>query len=549
MKTWFCFFLFIFSSLQGAVQEGKLLLLVYQGKDKEAFELYLEEYEKTKTHNYPLLQKMALGLIQYGCRQKERESKILSLFGASFSSNDETFFCLEEGLSNEDPMIQLVSIKGLAERNDDRADRALIRALSSPYLILRLQAVSILCQKKHSQAVSQVESLLYKTPKFIRGIYAELLAETKDCRANHLLKKLLNDPLVETRLATIKAASRHHIDELVPQIRQKLVLSNYKEQEAACFAIGELKDESSISKLDLLSRSSYPCLALSARLACYKLGKHDAADSIAQDAAEGNLFAIQALGKTMRGEKTLLELSKNSNIQIKLNALLSLLEQKNQEEIETLVSLLFDKNKLFSLTSETSPGETLSYVKWNGLHSSSNSLEGNLDIEIKNDVIEKIRYLSEEKFLKACDLILETQQNAFIPLVTALLEEMETEGATKCLIKHQQQLGAPLVRNYCTLSLYRMKEQPGPWKKYLMDWISNQSTTEFIRFKPLEEASIAKGSYSLTPEEKSQFLIHAMESVAQTRSEEAVTALAEAIKNGHSKNKYAIAGLLLRTTE
>ncbi len=51
------------------------------------------------------------------------------------------------------------------------------------------------------------------------------------------------------------------------------------------------------------------------------------------------------------------------------------------------------------------------------------------------------------------------------------------------------------------------------------------------------------------PEETSHFLITVFETLAKSQNQVGIETLIHAIAHGHPKNRYALAGLLMRTTE
>ena len=63
-----------------------------------------------------------------------------------------------------------------------------------------------------------------------------------------------------------------------------------------------------------------------------------------------------------------------------------------------------------------------------------------------------------------------------------------------------------------------------------------------------EQLSVREGKspYQLTPEETSGFLIEALDALSQKREERNIVYLLTLMKDGHPKNRFALAGLLLR---
>ena len=145
--------------------------------------------------------------------------------------------------------------------------------------------------------------------------------------------------------------------------------------------------------------------------------------------------------------------------------------------------------------------------------------------------------------------LMNNRQYALVPLLMDLLENKRSPEVIAFLKEQQQRAGAPLVRHYCTLSLYRLKEK-GPYEELLMQWIKTHGCEEMIRFRDTEDPSPALcAPHALTPEESSRFLIDSCEALSSAQNMGGLETLVHACAYGNPKNRYALAGLLLRTTE
>jgi hypothetical protein len=349
----------------------------------------------------------------------------------------------------------------------------------------------------------------------------------------------------------ILSAVKYERDDLLPQIRQQASQLHYALQEASASALGSLKDEKAIPKLEKLTLSQYPTVSLAAHYALYLLGREESIKAIEQAAQQGDLFAVAALGSISDHPKILLELLERSNLQIKFNALIALMNQHHPRAIEIIDEILVRDKRDLAFTSYHSPGH--SFKAWKVIPSASQLLKDDIHayeehLELKESLLETVRDLSEVRFIALAHQIFKKQQNDLIPKTVELLEDLETKEAIGCLKQHQQQLGAPLVRHYCNLALYSLQE-PGPYREQLCKWVKTQNQTQFIRFQPFTPWEWGENSYSLTPEETSKLLIEAFQLFASQQDREGIEALIDAIATGHAKNKYALAGLLLRATQ
>ena len=157
--------------------------------------------------------------------------------------------------------------------------------------------------------------------------------------------------------------------------------------------------------------------------------------------------------------------------------------------------------------------------------------------------------LPEKDFLELADTIFSYRQNDLVPILATLLENLRTPAAIALLKKHREQLGAPLIRNYCNLALFKMSE-PGPYAEALQNWIESQQDYNLIQFRPfltLDMRGVDESQYHLTPQDTSRLLIDSFQAFAEARDERGIDVLLHAIQYGNQKNKYALAGLLMRT--
>jgi len=113
-----------------------------------------------------------------------------------------------------------------------------------------------------------------------------------------------------------------------------------------------------------------------------------------------------------------------------------------------------------------------------------------------------------------------------------------------------QKLAAPLIRDFCRLALFRLKEE-GPYEEYVTHWVMRQKHEELIRLRPLLpwKFRLEQSDYSLSPDETSHLLIESFLSIANRRDERSVAFLLEAIQFSNPANRYALMGLLMRATE
>jgi hypothetical protein len=291
---------------------------------------------------------------------------------------------------------------------------------------------------------------------------------------------------------------------------------------------------------------------LSSHQAAYHLGREETRIEIEKMARSGNPFAIILLGSMAGSEDMLCALAESANIHIRFNAVLALLERKDPRCLASLYEFLINDSRGLACVEVSSPGKTLHAYKVIPSAEQKKELENSREQleELRQIILIKASALPEKDFLNLSSQLLEEQQNDLIPVLIEVLQNVQTPAAIDLLKYYQHKAGAPLIRQYCTLALYRMKEE-GPYVEQLFAWIKQQRGEELIRFKPLtvDETRLGETSYHLSPQETSQLLIQAYEAVADSQEERAVDVLLEAIKNGNKKNKYALAGLLMRAAQ
>jgi HEAT repeat protein len=531
-------------------QTARILFLAHQGDHTKALQLYNRHFAVADEHDFELLHRLGLSIVEEGFRQSDPESQLFALFGANIAAHDDANPILEQSLQSRHPQIRLAALGAVCRMQGSNADKALYQALGSPELLIRLEAAHQLCLKKHPQATSQTESLMYKSPNEILPLFPALYAISGDEKAIRILRRMLNDPSEKVRIATILSIAKHGRDDLLPRLRERVLHLNYAQQEALAYALGALKDETSVPKLQTLSKSQYKNVALAAHFSLFQLGKKDSLDYVEKEAKQGNAFAITALGYLSEKSDTLIALLEDPSIQVRVNACLALLRQSNSHCFSTLNDLLIRNKHDLAVMKIQSPGGAFS--AWKVISSAGQVLKDDLDAYVKNlnfreDILSKARHLSEPDFLRIAEALLINRQNDLIPALMELLQGLGTPDTIALLKKYREKFGAPLVRNYCNLVLYRLQE-PGPYGDQLKQWVKDQNDQALITFRPFLPWQF-ENAYELTPEETSRLLIGAFEAFAVNRDNGGIEALLDAIEKGHPKNRYALAGLLIRATQ
>ncbi|SCA63764.1 hypothetical protein SCG7086_BD_00060 [Chlamydiales bacterium SCGC AG-110-P3] len=140
-------------------------------------------------------------------------------------------------------------------------------------------------------------------------------------------------------------------------------------------------------------------------------------------------------------------------------------------------------------------------------------------------------------------------QSDLVPVVVSELERLNNTEAVAILKRNKSKLGAPLVRQYCLLALYRLSEESvSPLK--IRESAMSECHRQMIAFRPVLpwEMHQDESPHDLTPTETSRLLIETFETLARSQDSDGIVVLLEAIRDGHPHNQYALAGLLIRAT-
>lgn len=543
-------FLFPYALFSGSYPDNLLPLLAQGGAGNEALMRYQCRVHEGGGHDFELLHRIALQILHEGFKQRDIESQLLALFGAGISLHEEAYTILEQALQHSIPEMQLVALHALSRCDHERADRALIAAIRHPIFRIRYEAVRLLCQKNHPDAIIHVESLIHKSSRALLPLYPPLLVLIEESRSTRLLRELMQHQSASVRLQSILSVVKQGRDDLLPDINRLATQPNFAQQEACAYALGVFKDEHAIMRLKQLEKSPYPCVVLAASLALSKLGVNVSEQVLVESAKKGDPFAIAALGESGHRAEILLALTHHTRLSVRWNATIALLHQRHTQAVEPLRRLLVEAQSTPVLLSPiTSPGHTLR--GWKVIPTPVQQMASDVSayqahVSLHEQLLREACASSPTDFILLADQLLRGGRREWTPFLITLLERLASTEAIACLKRHQQQFGAPFVRHACALALYRLEEE-GPYCEILCQWAKQQNRSDFIRLRspPLEEES----GYQLTPEETSQLLIATFEALAQRQDAIGIEGLIEAISTGHTKNRYALAGLLLRATQ
>ncbi len=546
--------LFTLASLSLFASE-QMLYLVQSGDVQKGIDMYLDGKKKDEHHDFEILQQMGHILLEQGANSSDPEIQLLSIYGCGIAGKSDTLSIFEKAITSPNPLSQMAAIQFLGSLDDDRSSQILTLAFNSQYLGVRLEAAYRLAQRKNPLATQQLEALMLKLPPPLRVYFPEFYALIGSPKAISLLKSLMNDQELNVRSAALLSAADYGRDDLLGYMRAAATHKNPAELEVSAVALGRLGDTHSRDTIKKMLKSPYDSVKLAALRSLSMLGETTCASAIEELAKKGDLFAILALGAFPESIEVLKLFLHSDNQDQKLNACLALLQLKDPDCTLPVAELLTARPLECACQPIFSTGRAQSAWRFAPASERYAKLTQTDVISITLDLKERMLIgaleLPEENFLDIADLILHHRVIPLIPTLAHLLENKKTEGAIALLKKHTNAIGSPLVRGYCNLALFRLGEE-GPYETAVITETMRLKDSEIIRFRPAapkQEKGMSFSPFALTPEETSRLLIDSYQTLAERHDTKSIDILLRSIGDGHPKNRYALAGLLLKALQ
>lgn len=519
----------------------------------DALAAYSQSIRLGAMHDYEYLQKLGIRFLKESVSLFDPEEQLLSVYGASIAKNDQLIPLLGEAVLNPYPQVQLAAVRALSEYQDDLATKYLLEGLNSNYLEVAFETLFILCSQKHPDAMGYIQSLMHKVPEQLHILFPTLYALIDTPQSTQALNKMLHHSNPAVQVEAILAACKCSRDDLLETIRTLSKYHDIKLKEACALALGHFQDESSLPILEELSQSSCEQVALSAHYALYRMGRSASIAQIESFALQGNLYALSLL-KDCPGDENVLEaLVGHTSEQVRLGASLALLKKKNLSSLPVVRDILIPKDPSKILTVQASAGKAIQAKKWAHLSQKlfrENPYLTEIANQYRQEVLIECADLPENVFLALAEDIIQSNQNELIPLTIRIVQSFKTAQSLEVLKNWQQRVGSPFVRNYSNLALYELGQE-GPWKEELLTWVTQEQQHPLIRLKPMVPWSKKnrKTPYEMTPEEKSQLLIESYLALAAEQEEGFLELVLSQLSKNSSKNKLALAGILLKATD
>lgn len=532
-----------------------LLFLMKNKKVAESIEGYKRYVNFQKKHDGEILEQMSLILLEAGMSSHEEDNELLTLYGSSLAGITSLLDFCEMGVKSRHPRTQLVSIQLAGQIPEDPVNPILCKAFSSDFFPIRMEAAAALAQRKYKHATGYIESLMAKIHPAYHCFFSGMYAAIGNSEAIGVLKKMIHSHELFTRVSAIIAAAQFGRDDLVKEIQAASTHLNPAEQEACCFALGALRDSSSINLLEKLSKSPEKEVSLAACFALVTFGKKEYLETLIQATKEKNLFAAGLLGHYHGGEAALYELLDSKDKQTKFNAALALLQLKDQRCLPIIKEMLLSSRHDLAFVPAHSTGKSMMY--WKCIPSLSvigQSEQGEsliaVTLAFRENLLAQLLDFGHDEFLKIAEELVRCQQKDLIPFLVELLCNIRSDQVIAFLKAKAEELGRPFTRNYAALALAKLKVEGG-YQERIFSWIQAQKDVEIIQFRPVTSKVKTETSFSfkLTPKENSAFLIEALTLISSLHEEKSLDLLLEMIKNGHPKNRPILAGLLIKTLE
>ncbi len=534
----------------------RILFLAHRGNHEEALNLYTQKRTETGTHDFRLLRELAIGILEQGANSQDADVQKAVLFAAGVSMDERTLPIIIRGIQSGDPNLQLFCLNILSNQHHEDAYAAVRKTMrAGGHPILRLIATFVLAQQKDPQALTQAEAFYYQFPEEAHVLFPQVFAQFHTKDATKYLRKLLNHPKEEVRIEAILNVVKGSHEELVGQLRMLAAHPQINQLETAAYALGEFKDEKSVPRLKAIANLRHNSTALAAMIALYEIGLKEYHQPVVQMAEEGNLFAINTLGKMPEGKSSLIRLLNSPNQDIRLNAAISLLELRDPAGMPIFSTLLIRDQRDLGFDEISSAGR--SQTCWRIIPSISAQPEASLLEEIslsfKEALLAQTLDLPEEHFLALSEKIVQSRENPLVPAMIELLVNHQSNAGIEFLKKYREKAGAPLIRTYCNLALYKLQEE-GPYRDLLFGWIKDHfnDSIDFRILKPFEgvpQFDDMESKYKINPDESSRLFIEILEAFNQYKDPDGIDLIVELLRQSPPKKRYPLAGILLHVTQ
>lgn len=544
----------IFESAEHSNKSTQVAYLLQSGKCEEAIDkISLFKNEDPLFFHSDVIQKLTSSIISSSIESRNDEDVMLGLFALSIAHDEELIALIEPVILSPNPYIQLASVRVLSSFPSDKSGQLLEQALCSDFFFIRLEAAYELAKRRHPNGYQHLEALYWKLEPEFRPLLSQAFAYEGSTSSIEMLKRQLLDESIDVRLAAITACGAIRNDDIVDMLEKQALDPDVRIQEAVAFQLAISGYATSLDVLVKLSSSPNDFVALAAAYGRYTLGDREASCIIEEKAALDNIFAIKLLGLIDSVGTTILTTqSQNSSNIVKINAIASLLEQKDPNGAIAFVDFLGQTNKDLLVETVLSPGKQLyAYTITPSMYASKLMDNYRVEMGIHNlqQLIENSSNLSETQFLDVAEHVLRTNNRALIPITIQLVENINSDNAIHLLKRAREEIGAPFIRSLSNLALFHLtKEQK--YRACLLELTEKIDINRVLKMRPPApwNPQVEKSPFTLTLEEESELIVATFMALAEAHDQAAVQTLLTALKSGNKSNRPLIAALLLRAS-
>ncbi len=531
-----------------------IIQLICNGKDATSVEFYRSRSGKG-VQDYSMMREMGFAVLERDALSSEPLVQRLAFFGIGLTADEQAVAFFHEVVKSPNPELQLFALQQLCRYHDIAVLGYLNRAMSSPYILMRLEAAFLLAEGNYPRALSQIEALMSKCPDLILPIFSEMLAQIGSEGAQQILRKQLMHPSQQVRLAAVQAITRHKFDKHVPYIRTLATQRDQAQEEACAFALGVFKDASAAPLLVKISNSAVAETALAASLSLYRLGQTSYQKNISNLANQGNIFAIQALAQCDNAKDDLYQLYQRGDSTIRLNAAVALLSLKDRRAPSMMIDFLSPATPNPPILKVMSPGKSLYCYKTVPLSAYDTpdwDIASELYLQEREQWLQECYNCSETAFLQLAQQLIQRRQNDLIPALFAILQASTSEESLQLIQKLKEIPGYPLVRNYALVALLRKGEKATAYAK-LKEWTLEQSKLDILTFRPslnhLQAFDNEAIQTDLNPSDTAKLFLDSLEALIAEQDEESIQFLLEGLATSHRSLHPIFAALLVRLTQ
>jgi HEAT repeat protein len=533
-----------------APAERLQLIQQAQNEDLKTFyESYLKIEQGCAADQSALLRQCALSFLTRELSNTSPLRARMALVCAGLTGDETALTLYEAALQGRDPQLQLLALQGLCRYQNDTAERALGKAMRSPYLALRVAAAEMLAAGRYSSALEHIEGLMYKCDTQIWPLFPPLYAALDTQAAERTLKRLLSHSDRDIRLAAILCICKNPRNSLTATFKSLATHTDGPQQEACAYALGKLTDSSASVLLERLTKSPHITVNLAAQHALYRLGKNEPLTAIADIARTGNLYAIQLLGALEDQTELLVALISSDDAVIRLNAATALLKLGDKRSLKALQPWLLASPHKRPVIKNYSPGQILfHYAPAPAIASDHPNapILAEMWLAIREEWLSLAQKLPEESFLKLASAILNHEDNDLIPHLFTLLSMVPSDSSEKLLQSYAEQPGTPLIRHYCHVAL--LHQNGSAYSRQLVQrWVEEHWHHDFLAFRPSLKNDKADDTTTtlLKPRTTTSLFLSALETLASTDDTNNTDWLLKGWTHAHPHLRSAFAALLV----